>query len=241
MGESTPSAREGRPTGAPGISLVPEPMEEAEVQAQLDDIDVDAPRVGIVMGSKSDMEMMEKAAHELEERGIMHEVRVMSAHREPDVVAEYAKNARMRGLRVIIAGAGISAALPGAVAAHTELPVIGVPLSGRLTAAGGLDAILSIVQMPPGVPVACVGLDNPRNAAILAARILGGVIARYTRPELGRLWSDEARMESLASGRARGVRGAARPARGATGPTRPSCRRSAARASRSPRCRSASW
>jgi 5-(carboxyamino)imidazole ribonucleotide mutase len=100
-------------------------------------------------------------------------VRVMSAHREPDVVADYSKNARMRGLRVIIAGAGISAALPGAVAAHTDLPVIGVPLSGRLTAAGGLDAILSIVQMPPGVPVACVGLDNPRNAAILAAQILG--------------------------------------------------------------------
>jgi len=171
-GEGGPTAQEGRPTGSPGISLVPEPMEESEVQAELDDIDVDAPRVGIVMGSKSDMEAMEKAARELEERGIMHEMRVMSAHREPDVVAEYAKNARMRGLRVIIAGAGISAALPGAVAAHTELPVIGVPLSGRLTAAGGLDAILSIVQMPPGVPVACVGLDNPRNAAILAAQIL---------------------------------------------------------------------
>jgi 5-(carboxyamino)imidazole ribonucleotide mutase len=168
-----PSAREGLPTGAPGISLVPELMEEAEVQAQLDDIDVDAPRVGIVMGSKSDMEKMEQAANELEERGILHEVRVMSAHREADVVGEYAKNARMRGLRVIIAGAGISAALPGAVAAHTDLPVIGVPLSGRLSAAGGLDAILSIVQMPPGVPVACVGLDNARNAAILAARILG--------------------------------------------------------------------
>jgi 5-(carboxyamino)imidazole ribonucleotide mutase len=167
-----PSAQEGRPTGAPGISLVPTPMEESEVQAQLDDIDVDSPRVGIVMGSKSDMETMEKAAKELEERGILHEMRVMSAHREPDVVAEYAKNARMRGLRVIIAGAGISAALPGAVAAHTDLPVIGVPLSGRLSAAGGLDAILSIVQMPPGVPVACVGLDNPRNAAILAALIL---------------------------------------------------------------------
>src|SRR5271170_1450904 len=110
-----PSAQEGRPGGASGISLVPELMEEAEVQAQLDDIDVDAPRVGIVMGSKSDMEAMEKAAKELEERGILHEVRVMSAHREPDLVAEYAKNARMRGLRVIIAGAGISAALPGAV------------------------------------------------------------------------------------------------------------------------------
>lgn len=171
-----PTAEEGRvegESGAPGLSLAPDPMEEAEVQAQLDDIDVDAPRVGILMGSKSDMEAMEKAAKELEERGILHETRVMSAHREPDAVAEYAKNAHMRGLRVIIAGAGISAALPGAVAAHTDLPVIGVPLSGRLTAAGGLDAILSIVQMPPGVPVACVGLDNARNAAILAAQILG--------------------------------------------------------------------
>ena len=152
---------------------MPEPIDEAEVRAELEEIDVDAPRVGIVMGSKSDMEAMEKAARELDERGILHELRVMSAHREPDLVAEYAKNARMRGLRVIIAGAGISAALPGAVAAHTDLPVIGVPLSGRLTAAGGLDAILSIVQMPPGVPVACVGLDNARNAAILAAQILG--------------------------------------------------------------------
>jgi 5-(carboxyamino)imidazole ribonucleotide mutase len=161
-----------RPEPGTGLSLAPEPMQEAEVQAQLDDIDVDAPRVGIVMGSKSDMEAMEKAARELEERGILHELRVMSAHREADVVADYAKNARMRGLRVIIAGAGISAALPGAVAAHTDLPVIGVPLTGRLTAAGGLDAILSIVQMPPGVPVACVGLDNARNAAILAAQIL---------------------------------------------------------------------
>jgi phosphoribosylaminoimidazole carboxylase PurE protein len=152
---------------------VPEPIGEAELRAELEGIDVDAPRVGIVMGSKSDMEAMEKAARELDERGILHELRVMSAHREPDLVAEYAKNARMRGLRVIIAGAGISAALPGAVAAYTDLPVIGVPLSGRLTAAGGLDAILSIVQMPPGVPVACVGLDNARNAAVLAAQILG--------------------------------------------------------------------
>jgi len=155
------------------VSPITTPLAEAEVRAQLEEMDVDAPRVGIVMGSKSDMEAMEKAAGELEERGILHELRVMSAHREPDVVADYAKNAHMRGLRVIIAGAGISAALPGAIAAHTDLPVIGVPLSGRLTAAGGLDAILSIVQMPPGVPVACVGLDNARNAAILAAQILG--------------------------------------------------------------------
>ncbi|HEX3692872.1 MAG TPA: 5-(carboxyamino)imidazole ribonucleotide mutase [Solirubrobacteraceae bacterium] len=145
---------------------------EAEVQAQLQEFDVSEPIVGIVMGSESDMEAMEKAATVLRDRGIPHEVKVMSAHREPDTVAEYAKSARSRGLRVVIAGAGISAALPGAVAAHTDLPVIGVPLSGRLTAAGGLDAILSIVQMPPGVPVACVGLDNARNAAILAAQII---------------------------------------------------------------------
>ncbi len=124
------------------------------------------------MGSASDMEAMEKASKELRGRGIPHEMQVMSAHREPDVVAQYAKSAKSRGLRVVIAGAGISAALPGAVAAHTDLPVIGVPLSGRLTAAGGLDAILSIVQMPPGVPVACVGLDNAKNAAVLASQIL---------------------------------------------------------------------
>jgi 5-(carboxyamino)imidazole ribonucleotide mutase len=168
-----PSGQEGeRHSGGPHMTLAPDPIAEEEVEAALEGIDVDAPRVGIVMGSKSDMEIMQQAARELEERGILHEIRVMSAHREPDVVADYAQNAHMRGLRAIIAGAGISAALPGAVAAHTDLPVIGVPLSGRLSAAGGLDAILSIVQMPPGVPVACVGLNNPRNAAILAAQIL---------------------------------------------------------------------
>jgi 5-(carboxyamino)imidazole ribonucleotide mutase len=118
------------------------------------------------------MPEMEKAAQELEERGIRYEVRVMSAHREPDVVADYAKNAHMRGLRVIIAGAGLSAALPGVCAAHTDLPVIGVPLTSKNSAAGGLDALLATSQMPPGVPVACVGLNSARNAAILAARIL---------------------------------------------------------------------
>jgi 5-(carboxyamino)imidazole ribonucleotide mutase len=165
-------AQQGRPEPSSPVSLVPEPLADPEVRAQLEEFDVDTPRVGIVMGSESDMEAMEKAAVELEERAIPHEVQVMSAHREPDVVADYARSAHARGLRAIIAGAGISAALPGAVAAHTDLPVIGVPLSGGLTAAGGLDAILSIVQMPPGVPVACVGLDNARNAAILAAQIL---------------------------------------------------------------------
>jgi 5-(carboxyamino)imidazole ribonucleotide mutase len=146
----------------------------AEVEHEFDDLDVDdVPAVGIVMGSKSDMPVMERAGEELEERGIRYEIRVMSAHREPDTVAEYAKNARMRGLRVIIAGAGLSAALPGVVAAHTDLPVIGVPLTSKTSVAGGLDALLSIAQMPPGVPVASVGVDNAKNAAVLAARILG--------------------------------------------------------------------
>jgi 5-(carboxyamino)imidazole ribonucleotide mutase len=146
----------------------------AEVEHEFDELDVDdAPAVGIVMGSKSDMPVMERAGEELEERGIRYEMRVMSAHRDPETVADYAKNARMRGLRVIIAGAGLSAALPGVVAAHTDLPVIGVPLTSKTSVAGGLDALLSIAQMPPGVPVASVGVDNAKNAAVLAARILG--------------------------------------------------------------------
>src|SRR3954452_21659181 len=105
------------------------PVAEPAVEEEFAELEVDAPLVGIVMGSKSDMELMQKAAKELEDRGIRNEIRVMSAHRDPDVVADYAKNARMRGLRVIIAGAGLAAALPGVVAAHTDLPVIGVPLT----------------------------------------------------------------------------------------------------------------
>jgi phosphoribosylaminoimidazole carboxylase PurE protein len=150
----------------------PSPQTLTEPSAAFEELDVGAPRVGIVMGSKSDLPAMEVAEKELTERGIRSEVRVMSAHREPDKVADYAKNARMRGLRVIIAGAGLSAALPGVVAAHTDLPVIGVPLTSRTSIGGGLDALLSIVQMPPGVPVACVGVDSAKNAAVLAARIL---------------------------------------------------------------------
>jgi 5-(carboxyamino)imidazole ribonucleotide mutase len=146
----------------------------AEVEHQFDELDVDdAPLVGIVMGSKSDMPVMERAGDELEERGIRFEIRVMSAHRDPETVADYARNARMRGLKVIIAGAGLSAALPGVVAAHTDPPVIGVPLTSKTSVAGGLDALLSIAQMPPGVPVASVGVDSAKNAAVLAARILG--------------------------------------------------------------------
>jgi phosphoribosylaminoimidazole carboxylase PurE protein len=163
------TAERGHATPAEGG---PETVAEAEVEEEFSEIEVDAPRVGIVMGSKSDMAAMEAAAKELEQRGIGHEVRVMSAHRDPEVVADYARNARMRGLRVIIAGAGLSAALPGVVAAHTPLPVIGVPLTSSKSVAGGLDALLSIAQMPPGVPVACVGVDNARNAGVLAARIL---------------------------------------------------------------------
>ncbi|MEO6497139.1 MAG: 5-(carboxyamino)imidazole ribonucleotide mutase [Solirubrobacteraceae bacterium] len=149
-----------------------EPQTQTETIEQMEEMLPDAPRVGIIMGSKSDMDVMQKAGDVLHDNGVLYEIRVMSAHREPDVVADYCKNARMRGLRVIIAGAGLSAALPGVAAAHTDLPVIGVPLSSALSAAGGLDSILSVVQMPPGVPVAAVGLDNPKNAAHLALRIL---------------------------------------------------------------------
>ena len=131
------------------------------------------PLVGIVVGSESDRERMQPAMDELDARGIPHEFEVRSAHRQPDAVAEWAKSARERGLRVLIAGAGLAAALPGVVAAHTDLPVIGVPLRSSKSVLDGLDALLSIVQMPPGVPVATVGVDNAKNAAVLAARILG--------------------------------------------------------------------
>jgi phosphoribosylaminoimidazole carboxylase PurE protein len=132
-----------------------------------------SPLVGIVVGSESDRERMQGALDELDERGIPHEFEVRSAHRQPDAVAEYGRSARERGLRVLIAGAGLAAALPGVLAAHTDLPVIGVPLRSSKSVLDGLDALLAIVQMPPGVPVACVGVDNARNAAVLAARILG--------------------------------------------------------------------
>src|SRR5215470_6812047 len=132
----------------------------------------DEPLVGILVGSESDRERMQGATALLDEAGVGYEFEVRSAHRTPDAVAEYAKSARDRGLRVLICGAGLAAALPGVVAAHTDLPVIGVPLRSSKSVLDGLDALLSIVQMPPGVPVACVGVDNAKNAAVLAARIL---------------------------------------------------------------------
>jgi 5-(carboxyamino)imidazole ribonucleotide mutase len=133
----------------------------------------DGPLVGILVGSDSDREPMQPAIDELDQRGIAWELDVRSAHRTPDAVAEYARTARDRGLRVLICGAWLAAALPGVVAAHTDLPVIGVPLRSRLSVLDGLDALLSIAQMPPGVPVATVGVDNAKNAAVLAARVLG--------------------------------------------------------------------
>jgi 5-(carboxyamino)imidazole ribonucleotide mutase len=132
----------------------------------------DGPLVGVLVGSESDRERMQPALDELAAAGIAYEFEVRSAHRAPDSVAEYCRSARDRGLRVLIAGAGLSAALPGVAAAHTDLPVIGVPLRSSLSVLDGLDALLSIAQMPPGVPVACVGVDNARNAALLAGRIL---------------------------------------------------------------------
>jgi phosphoribosylaminoimidazole carboxylase PurE protein len=138
----------------------------------LDEFEEPGPLVGILVGSDSDREAMEPALEELDARGISHEFNVMSAHRDPRAVAEYASTAALRGVRVLIAGAGMAAALPGTVAAYSELPVIGVPLRSSKSVLDGLDALLAIVQMPPGVPVACVSVDGARNAAILAARIL---------------------------------------------------------------------
>jgi 5-(carboxyamino)imidazole ribonucleotide mutase len=163
-----------QPTTAPppAETTSADPTTEPQTLVQLEATEPDAPVVGIIMGSQSDMDTMSGAAKVLEEAGVRSETRVMSAHRDPAQVAEYCQNARMRGLKIIIAGAGLSAALPGVAAAHTDLPVIGVPLSSRLSAAGGLDALLSVIQMPPGVPVAAVGLDNAKNAGHLALRIL---------------------------------------------------------------------
>ena len=130
----------------------------------------DKPLVGVLMGSESDAQVMDDAVKELTSLGITHEVKVLSAHRNPEGVREYALTAESRGLKVIIAGAGKAAALAGVVASMTDLPVIGVPM--KTSDLGGLDSLLSTVQMPSGVPVATVAINGARNAAILAAKIL---------------------------------------------------------------------
>lgn len=147
-----------------------EPETLTSVEQLFEEIEVEQPLVGIIMGSKNDKPKMQPAGAALEAAGIKYEVRVMSAHRDPELVTDYCTNAKLRGLKVIIAGAGMSAALPGVAAAHTELPVVGVPILGK--SLGGLDALLSAVQMPPGIPVACVAIDGAKNAGVLAARII---------------------------------------------------------------------
>ncbi len=126
-------------------------------------------RVSIIMGSTSDLPVMEKAAKILDEMGVFFEMNALSAHRTPQEVEQFAREAEGRGIQVIIAGAGMAAALPGVIAANTTLPVIGVPIKGMLD---GLDALLSIVQMPPGIPVATVGVNGAQNAGLLALEML---------------------------------------------------------------------
>ena len=127
------------------------------------------PQVSIIMGSTSDLPVMEKACRQLDELEVPFEVNALSAHRTPQAVEQFAREAQGRGVRVIIAAAGMAAALPGVIAAQTTLPVIGVPIKGMID---GLDALLSIVQMPPGIPVATVGVNGAQNAAILACQII---------------------------------------------------------------------
>ncbi|HSV57051.1 MAG TPA: 5-(carboxyamino)imidazole ribonucleotide mutase [Magnetospirillaceae bacterium] len=153
----------------------------------------EAPLAAILMGSDSDLPVMAEASRVLAELGIPHETTIVSAHRTPERMYEYARGARGRGLEVLIAGAGGAAHLPGMTASLTDLPVIGVPI--RTKAFGGLDSLLSIVQMPSGVPVATVAVDGGRNAGLLAARILAS-----RRPDLAerlRAWT-EARRDEVA-------------------------------------------
>lgn len=142
------------------------------------------PQVAIVMGSDSDLEKMSEAAKVLEELQIEYEIQVLSAHRTPQETATFAKEAQFRGLKVIIAGAGGAAALPGTIAALTTLPVIGIPIKSK--SLEGIDSLLSMAQMPPGIPVATVGIDSASNAGLLAAIIVGsndkkvsGMIQKY--------------------------------------------------------------
>ena len=144
------------------------------------------PLVSIIMGSTSDLPVMEKACKFLDDMQVPFEMNALSAHRTPDAVEKFARGAQQRGIKVIIAGAGMAAALPGVIAASTTLPVIGVPIKGMLD---GLDAMLSIIQMPPGIPVATVGVNGAQNAAILAVEMMAlsdaALAARLTEFKLG--------------------------------------------------------
>jgi 5-(carboxyamino)imidazole ribonucleotide mutase len=171
--EMTPTPEHGAAIPADegeGESAAPTAVAIPDVETMFSEIEVEAPLVGIIMGSPNDKEKMQPAGKALEEAGIPYEVRVMSAHRTPDKVADYCRAAQMRGLKVIIAGAGMSAALPGVAAAFSSLPVIGVPILGK--SLNGLDSLLTIAQMPPGVPVACMAVDGAKNAGLYAARII---------------------------------------------------------------------
>ena len=168
LGEPPPG--EPASPGEPAPPAEPEPL--AETAAEIEEIDVDAPRVAIVMGDQADKPVMERAESELDRRAISFELRVMSADEQPEAIAEYTENAQLRGIRVVIAGAGPAARLPTMITAHTELPVIGVPLTSQGTVPGGLDALLSDGSSAVGEPVAWVGLDDAHNAAVLAGRIL---------------------------------------------------------------------
>lgn len=159
-------------------------------------------QVGIVMGSDSDLPVMSKAAEMLDELGISYEIRIISAHREPELLMDWAGSAQERGMKVMIAGAGMAAALPGMCAALFPLPVIGVPLSGKKL--DGMDAVFSIMQMPPGVPVATVAIDGAKNAAILAARILAASdsemlqkLVDYTAAQKEQVIAKDARLQEL--------------------------------------------
>lgn len=159
-------------------------------------------KVGIVMGSDSDLKVMSKAADMLEELGIEYELTIISAHREPDELIKWTRGAENRDVKVIIAGAGMAAALPGMCAALFALPVIGVPLSGKNL--DGMDAVFSIMQMPPGVPVATVAIDGAKNAAILAAKILAAgddaileKIKKYTADMKAQVVAKDAKLKQV--------------------------------------------
>lgn len=179
------------------------------------------PLVGIIMGSKTDLETMQHTVNVLEELGVPHEVRIMSAHRTPDLTAEYARTAAERGIEVIVAGAGGAAHLPGVIAAYTVLPVIGVPIESH--ALRGMDSLLSIVQMPRGVPVATVAIGNAGavNAGLLAAQIIGVKRPEYQRKLTARREASAREVRQMSEVKVYPAPPAKPPARRPRSPARP--------------------